>query len=141
MTTIALPSITLLYAAAFALLNLWLSVRVATVRIKGGTMDGHGGDGSLLHKRGRAHANFNEYVPIALVLMLVLELRVGHAAGLWALGAALIVGRLLHPFGLERPAPNPFRMAGILLTWLATLGLALWAIYLAFQPGPAITYF
>ena len=141
MTSITLPSITLLYAAAAALLNLWLATRVTMARFATKTMDGHGAEDGLLAKRARAHANFIEYVPLALILMLILELRVGHSAGLWALGAVLIVGRVLHPFGMERAAPNPFRMLGILLTFAALLGLALWAIYLAFQPGPSVTYF
>jgi uncharacterized membrane protein YecN with MAPEG domain len=141
LVTITLPTVTLLYAAAAVLINLWLALRIVQFRFKTKTMDGHGPVGEALHARGRAQANFNEYVPLALVLMALIELRVGHSPWLWLLGALLIVGRLVHPFGLERPVPNPLRMIGILLTWIASLGLALWAAYLVFQPGTAISYF
>lgn len=128
------PTVTLIYAAAAVIINLWLAFRTVQVRLRTKTSMGHGETDGLLLARGRAHANFNEYVPLALLLMLAVELHVGPSTGLWVLGAMLIVGRLLHPFGLERPAPNPLRMAGILLTWVASLGLAAWALLLVLRP-------
>ncbi|PTQ10793.1 GST-like protein [Sphingomonas oleivorans] len=135
------PSVTLIIAAALGLINLWLSFRVGRVRLPSKIAIGDGGN-EMLRARMRAHANFNEYVPIALILMLLIELRVGAATGLWVLGLALVVGRLVHPFGMERPVPNPLRGGGIALTGLASLALVIWAIYLAFTPAQTqITYF
>ena len=53
-----------------------------------------------------------------------------------------IVGRLLHPFGMDRPAPNALRMIGILTTWVILVGLAGYALVLAstYRPQPAVTY-
>jgi len=49
----------------------------------------------------RGHANFAEYVPFILVLMLVLEL--GHTSIyiLHALGITLLIARLLHGYALS----------------------------------------
>jgi uncharacterized membrane protein YecN with MAPEG domain len=71
----------------------------------------------------RAHANFAEYVPLALIL-----LGGDEAAGCphWLcllLALMLVVGRALHPFGMSRPAPNAFRAGGAMLTW-AMIGIA-----------------
>lgn len=137
---ITLPTVTLLFAAALALVNLWLAFRAGSLRMKGRAAVGDGGD-PLMMARMRAHANFNEYVPIALILMTLIELVTGHATGLWVIGALLVVGRLMHPFGMERPVPNPLRMGGILLTWGTLLALIVWGIWIVLQPAPGVVYF
>ena len=134
------PTITLLFAADCGLINIWLSVRAGMVRIKGRVMVGDEGN-PLMLARMRAHANFNEYVPMALIVMALIELVQGHSNALWILGAMLVLGRLLHPFGMERPAPNPWRLGGILLTWAASVGLIAWAIWIVTHPGAGIRYF
>ena len=134
------PTITLLFAAAFGLINIWLAVRAGAVRIKGKVMIGDQGN-PLMLARMRAHANFNEYVPMALIVMGLIELVAGHSNALWILGAMLVAGRLLHPFGMERAAPNPLRMGGIVLTWLASLALIFWAIWIVTHPAAGIRYF
>ena len=127
----AAPAVTLIFAAALGLLNLWLSIRVARVRLSRKVMMGDAGVPEM-QARMRAHANFNEYVPIALILMALIEMNVGAARGLWVIGALLVVGRVLHPFGMDRPAPNPYRMAGIALTMLSLAALVVWAILIAY---------
>ena len=139
MTAITPPTITLLFAAALGLLNLWLSIRTGMLRVRGKASIGDGGD-PLLLARMRAHANFVEYVPMALILMALIELIVGHSTILWAVGSLLVVGRLIHPFGMERAAPNPFRVGGILITYLVTLGLVGWGIWIAFHSPAHVTY-
>src|SRR5262249_44413504 len=49
----------------------------------------------------RGHANFAEYVPLILAMMVVLEL--GHTSlyVLHALGIALVAGRVLHGYALS----------------------------------------
>jgi uncharacterized membrane protein YecN with MAPEG domain len=52
-------------------------------------------------------------------------------------GLGFVVGRLLHAFGMinGRGGPHMARMAGILLTWLAVLVLAvllLWNVYMVY---------
>lgn len=133
------PAVTLLVAAALGLILLWLSLRVVQARYARRVASGTGGD-PLIEARVRAHANFTEYAPLALVLMALIEMRGASPTGLWALGAALVVARLLHPFGMERPAPNALRAVGILLTWLVLLALVVWAAAIGLAPHPAVTY-
>ena len=140
MPVVSLPAVTLLFAAALGLINLWLSIRVARARIGRKVMTGDGGD-SFVIARMRAHANFNEYVPIALVLMGLIELMGGRGTPLWVIGTMLVIGRLLHPFGMERPAPNPFRAGGIALTVIANVALIGWAIWMLLHPPAGIGYF
>ena len=62
--------ITLTFAAACALLNLWIATRCARIRISGKILHGDAGN-TLLARRMRAHANFVEYTPIVLILFLM----------------------------------------------------------------------
>jgi len=127
----AAPTITLIFAAALGLLNIWLGVRVSQIRLKRKVSLGHG-EVPGLEARIRSHANFNEYVPIALILMLLIELNVGQSRWLWGLGALLVAARVLHPLGMDRPAPSPLRSVGAGLTWIVLLALVVWAILLAY---------
>lgn len=129
----ALPAVSLLFAAALGLVNVWLAIRASAARIQRNVMVGDGDD-PVLRARMRAHANFTEYVPSALILMTLIELMGGRGTALWAIGSLLVVGRVLHPFGMERPAPNPFRMAGIALTMAATIALIGWAVWILLHP-------
>jgi hypothetical protein len=123
------PATTLLFAAAFGLLNLWLSARAMTVRMKTGALLGDEGN-RLMQARMRAHGNFNEYVPLALILMALIEMMGGRGTILYVIGSLLVVGRVLHPFGLERSGTNPLRAAGILLTLGCTAALVAWAVWM-----------
>jgi uncharacterized membrane protein YecN with MAPEG domain len=125
-----MPLVTsLIIAVALAVVNLWLSIRTGQARQVAKVSVGDG-DNPLLKARMRAHANFIEYVPMALILMALIETFGGKGQLLWLFGIALVIGRLLHPFGMERPSPNPFRITGILLTYLVTVGLIVWAVIL-----------
>jgi uncharacterized membrane protein YecN with MAPEG domain len=124
-------TISLITAVALAVINLWLSIRTGQARQAAKVSIGDGGD-PLLTARMRAHANFIEYVPIALILMALIESGGGNPRILWLIGIALVIGRLIHPFGMERPSPNPFRIGGILLTYLVTIALIVWALVLVF---------
>ena len=59
----------------------------------------------------RCFGNFAEYVPLALVLIAVLELNGGSATALHTLGVALVAGRAIHPFGLD--AEKPITVGGV----------------------------
>jgi hypothetical protein len=118
---------TLIIAVALAVVNLWLSIRTGQARQAAKVSVGDG-DNPLLRARMRAHANFIEYVPMALILMALIDSSGSNSQLLWLLGIALVIGRILHPFGMERPSPNPFRIGGILLTYLVTIALIVWAV-------------
>ena len=131
--------VTLVIAAACALINIWLALRVSQRRMQAKVMIGDGGD-SLMVSRHRAHANFTEYAPFALILIAGIELASGSSPWLWTLGALFVLARLAHPFGMDRPAPNPFRAGGIAVTWIVLAALAIWALAIAYQAeaGPRL---
>lgn len=109
------PHLTLLFAACFALMQVALTASVIARRAKAEIDFLDGGDDVLL-RRMRAHGNFVETVPIALLLMGLLELQGLGRAWLWSLGAALLLGRLLHVNGLLKPGALWARIAGMLTT-------------------------
>jgi uncharacterized membrane protein YecN with MAPEG domain len=119
--------ITLTIAGAAALMNVWLGLRVSMVRRVHKVSIGDGGN-SAVATRMRAHSNFIEYTPFFLILLALVELARGSATWLWAVGIAFVLGRLLHPFGMDRPAPNFLRIAGMVITWVCLLGLAAYAL-------------
>jgi hypothetical protein len=83
-----------------------------------------------MQRRIRGHANFAEYVPLILVLMVALELCGTPKWQLHALGATLLVGRLLHGYAFSFTQEHVFgRSAGIALTFVSLLGAGLLCVY------------
>ncbi|MGW8134389.1 MAPEG family protein [Sphingomonas zeae] len=119
--------VTLGIAAAAAIVNLWLAMRIVLGRLRGKVMMGDGGD-SRLAAGMRAHANFVEYAPFVLILMGLIELGGGSSFWLWVLGAAFILVRIGHGWGMMRPAPNIGRAVGAMGTWAILALLAGWGI-------------
>lgn len=117
-------TISLAYASLLTLVYLLLSFNVSRQRRRCLVSLGDG-DQPPLRAAMRAHGNFAEYVPLALLLLALDEAAGVSAPWLHAVGAMLLAGRILHPFGIAMPAPNPARVLGILLTWLALLLAAL----------------
>jgi uncharacterized membrane protein YecN with MAPEG domain len=122
--------ITALWAGVLGLISLALSIHVVNARRSTDVLFGDGSS-TVLQQRIRMHGNFIEYVPIALVLLLVLELNGASALVLNALGASLVVARVLHAIGLSSTTGVSFgRFAGAILTWVVILvasGLAIYA--------------
>ncbi|HKY80228.1 MAG TPA: MAPEG family protein [Sphingobium sp.] len=124
--------ITLSLAAASALINLWLAIRCARIRMGSKALHGDGGN-PLLARRMRAHANFAEYTPIILVLVALIELAVGSPLWLWVVALAYGLARIAHGFGMDADHPTIWRAGGALLTWTLTAGLAITALYVAYS--------
>jgi uncharacterized membrane protein YecN with MAPEG domain len=121
--------ITALWAGLLGLLSLALAMNVVRARVSENVIFGDGGV-TIVQQRIRVHGNFIEYVPLALVLLLVLELNGTSALVLNVLGGALFVGRLLHAFGLTTSTgTTPGRFAGTVVTWLAILAASGLALY------------
>jgi uncharacterized protein len=114
--------ITALYASLLAFLFLLLSARVISQRREARVEIGHGESRELM-RRARVHANFAEYVPVALVLLICAESLKAPALALHVLGLGLVAGRAVHAYGLSQ-TPHNFRLRvlGMWLT-LATIGL------------------
>lgn len=130
--TIGAP-IAALYAGLHALLLVVLSVLVSLVRRKQHISIGDGGD-PLLMRAMRVQGNFVEYVPLALLLLLVLELNGVSPLWLNAAGSSLFASRLLHAWGLSRSSGRSFgRVAGMAGTWSVLLGLGLAGIWITLR--------
>lgn len=111
-------------AALLALLYVGLSAWVVDRRRRASVSIGDGGD-EVLMARMRAHANFSEYGPLFLILLFLAEQAMGSGGFVTAMAAAFLLGRLAHPLGMVRPAPNPFRALGMVATWIPMAALAL----------------
>ena len=122
--------ITLVIAAAAALLNIWLAMRVGRVRTAEKISVGDGGN-ELLTRRMRAQANFVEYTPFVLILLALVELSRGSNMWLWIVAILFVLGRILHAFGMD--GRERLRMIGTVTTMLVMLGLAVYALVIAYS--------
>ncbi len=90
-----------LYAALCGLVLLFLSVRVVQGRVAFKIDIGDGGNEEML-RRIRAHANFAEYVPMALILLYAVQQAGFRVWIVHTLGVVLIVARVFHAAGLGK---------------------------------------
>jgi uncharacterized membrane protein YecN with MAPEG domain len=123
-----------LYAGLNGLILLWLSVTVSQVRRRTGIWTGGGAPD--LDRAIRGQANFVEYVPLCLLLLLIVAGLGAPLAVVHGLGLMLTAGRLMHGWHFARPgAPLALRQAGAAATWivlllasLGTIGHGLWGM-------------
>ncbi|UWX04523.1 MAPEG family protein [Pseudoxanthomonas sp. NC8] len=86
---------------------------------------GTGGD-AVMTRKVRVHANFAEYVPLALLMLALLELSGTTAPVLWSCGLLLLLARLMHAVGLGGSAGiSVGRFGGTILTFAVLLAMAL----------------
>jgi uncharacterized protein len=116
-------AITALYAGLLSALYLMLAQRVIRIR-RSRRIDLGDGDDPLFRRYLRGHANFAEYVPLGLVLLLLLEQGGWPGWLLHALGLALLAGRLAHAWSFSAEGLRlPSRTTGTALT-LSMLAVA-----------------
>ena len=117
-------AITALYAGILALVVVALGVNVTVHRVKLQVPLGDGGNPRMLRMI-RLHGNAIEYVPLAVLLMLIYELNGGWHTALHIAGIALVVGRVLQTWGMwGTEMPGFGRGAGQTLTWVSIAALA-----------------
>lgn len=121
---------TLTTAAAAALINVWLIVRIERLRFSDKVVHGDGGH-ALLARRMRAQSNFIENAPLVLILIAVIELAGSGALWLAVVAGLFVLGRVAHGLGMDSPKPNPLRALGTLTAILAQVGLAVVAVLIA----------
>lgn len=117
---------TLAMAAAAAIINIWLMLRIGAIRRAESISVGDGGNEALI-RRMRAQANFIESAPFVLILIAAIEI-VGKG-GQWLpiVAAIYMVGRVLHAIGMDGKL-GWGRFAGTIITLLTLLGLAVVAV-------------
>ncbi len=119
------------YGGLLALLTIFLSVRVSLLRHRMKITVGDGDDRTLF-KAIRVHANSIEYIPLGIVLLILLELQNADRWLVHLAGVTLLLGRVLHAYGLGRqPQFIPGRILGAYLTLSMITGAAIANIYYA----------
>jgi uncharacterized protein len=117
-------SITALYAGILALIIVALGINVTAHRVKLRVPLGDAGNPQMLRMI-RLHGNAAEYLPLAVLLMLIYEINGGWYVALHAVGTALVAGRVLQTWGMwGTEMPGFGRGAGQSLTWLSIAALA-----------------
>jgi len=122
--------ITPIYAGFFGIMLVMLSWRTTKLRSKYEHHKMHQTGHNEMTAAIRARDNIVEYVPLALLLMWMLETMQFSSLVIHALGILLIAARLLHLHGLNEPSGEGFgRKLGTRLTWIhiiicAALGFA-----------------
>jgi len=125
--------ITPAYAGIFAIALVVLSWRVTHIRKKQETGLMRDNAHNELSAAVRAQANVVEYLPMAMLLMWMLEAMGYGPAVLHSLGIFLIFARLLHLHGLNDPSGNgPTRKLGTRLTWAQIIASAVLCLAGAF---------
>jgi uncharacterized membrane protein YecN with MAPEG domain len=118
--------VSLLYAGLLGLLAVLLANQVLYVRLRPGKEPEWRADATL-----RTQANFVENVPLALLLLYLLEVAGIGAAAVHGLGATLLVCRLLHAWGMSRyPGANYPRLIGAQGTFVVVSVMGAAAVYL-----------
>ncbi len=111
--------VTSITAAIAAIMLVVLGVLAGMQRTRTKILLGTGDDDILL-RRVRAHGNFAEYVPIALILLGLTEAMGGSDTLLWTMAVLLIGGRALHIVGILAFV-LPARGIGMLMTLASIL--------------------
>ena len=132
MSELHLP-ITALYAGLLCLLSVFVANRVLYARIKANKLR-EGQEQTNM----RVQINFAENVPLAIVMVLLLEL--GGIPGLWVhvMGGALVLFRILHAWGMySDPGATYPRLIGAQGTFLLMSIMGMAGAYLYLGPVSA----
>lgn len=126
-------SLTLFFTGCCALMQCALTAYVTRRRLQARVSLSDGGD-DLLLRRIRAHGNFVETTPMALLLMALLEHGGFSSIGLIAFGSALLLGRILHASSLLTNCASWSRVSGMALT-IAVISIeGACALWLSLKP-------
>ena len=117
-----------LYIAIFSLVFTLLRFRVIRLRQTARVAIGDGGD-KALRRAIRVHGNFAEYVPLALILIFAAESLGMSAVWIHGLCLALLIGRLLHAYGVSQvKEPLLFRQLALSINGLVMIIASVWLI-------------
>lgn len=131
----ALP-ITALFAGLLTIFALVLSGYAGGFRGKSGISILFGSPENMeLAERVRIHQNFLEYVPLALIMMGLIEINGGNTTFLYVFGVFLVISRIAHAIGLKHDnMAHPGRVIGAGGTALMSLVAAIYAIWMVIKP-------
>jgi uncharacterized membrane protein YecN with MAPEG domain len=117
----AIPMITALYAAILGFLGAALTINAIRHRVRSGVSTGDGKDAGLAQAI-RAHGNFAEQVPLALLVISFAEVLGSRPLVVHVLGVVLVAARLLSAYALNRSlAQTPQRNFAAAVTQLVVV--------------------
>ena len=124
------PKISLLYAGVLGIFYFLLSANVINQRRKKLVGLGHDSDPKCpLFRSVRIHGNFNEYVPLILLLLVLDEVTGRNKIVLHSLGSLLILGRIGHFIGITKShKTSPGRFIGTVMTFGCLITLSVFLI-------------
>jgi hypothetical protein len=123
-----MPIITTLYAGLLGLMSIAIAYKAGSMRGKSGISLGHGDNKELLLAM-RRHANFAEFVPMALIIIALLEMNGVPKLAVHAMGASLVLFRACHAIGIGADnLAGKGRYVGAAGTALLTVVISIWAI-------------
>ncbi len=115
-------AIVAIYTALNALLLLILSYNVGRHRARTDSLEPGAIGDAVLVRAIRAHGNAAEYMPLAIIMILILTLLPSPIYLLHGLGSGFTIGRILQAIGMVREKhPNAVRFTGNLLTGITYL--------------------
>lgn len=119
------------YAAILGLLFVPFTAYVGLYRAKHNILLLDGGDQELA-RRIRAQGNFIETVPLAIILIILMDINGASATWLHALGSVLVVSRVIHYVTIAtnpgNSVPRALGMVGTLGVYLAAAGWLLFSV-------------
>lgn len=122
--------ITLITTGVLGIIFFIHSLRTIKGRALTKTNLGDGGQ-DLMTRRIRIHGNFAEYIPLLVFMLFLLEIIGTRTDFLVAFAVALVLGRLLHFYGLySKDTPGLARVWGMQLTLLPLILGSAYLIYL-----------
>ncbi len=122
--------ITLVFTGILGILFFFLSLRTILGRGKNKVSLGTGDSDDML-RRVRTHANFSEYIPLLLIILGLLEYKEVPDALLYTFGSIVVIGRILHFYGLySSQTPGWARVYGMQCTLWPLLTGSLYLLYL-----------
>ncbi|MBW7983322.1 MAPEG family protein [Enterobacillus tribolii] len=116
-----------LYVVLGALLLIKLSLNVVKLRVQYRVSYGDGGFYEL-QTAIRVHGNAVEYIPIAAILLVIMEM---NGAKVWMIhvcGLLLLAGRLMHYYGLHHREIS-WRRSGMSATYISLVLMVLANLY------------
>ncbi|EPQ30099.1 uncharacterized protein PFL1_02216 [Pseudozyma flocculosa PF-1] len=149
MPLFVLSPASLAHSALFAGYYSYLGASVISLRMKTGLTLGEGDSPSIrlnskspnaqddtkLKQAVRAHANFNETVPLGFFLIFLAELNGAPTSLVHAAYTTLFLSRVAHALGITAPnASGRGRPIGAAGTLLVTLGAGLYNLNLGWEP-------
>lgn len=119
-----MPQISLVIASMAGFMSVWLALQVISRRRKYKVSMGDGGIEEL-GKAIRAHANFSEYVPLSLILLVMSELNRAPQIAVSVFGLLILLGRLFHAYAfLGKTDHFKFRVLGMKISLNTLIALS-----------------